>query len=166
MLILSYSTKCWGISLGVLDAEDKTTELLLKARTALERWYSNVFPESEAPKSFGELLNVFSAPVDPLRGYQATKLKEGAESALLMVLAYGVEESVLEKIAESFPTNDAGEEVDVTPFVKPSRTFAWKINEYLTARKDKLALEAAKAAEPVEATETSTTAETAPATES
>ena len=78
-------------------------------------------------------------------GYRVTKLKEGAESALLMVLAHGVEESVLEKIAESFPTDDAGKEVDVTPFVKPSRRFACKINDYLNDRKKKLVSETSKA---------------------
>ena len=100
--------ECGGISLGVVDAEEKTAELFLRAKVALERWYSNVFPKSEAPKSFGELLDIFAAPVDPLMGYRATKLKEGAESALLMVLAHGVEESVLERIAESFPKDNAG----------------------------------------------------------
>ena len=82
---------------------EKTTELFLRAKVALERWHSNVFPEAELPKTFGELLDKFAAPVDPLMEYRATKLKEGAESALLMVLVHGVEESTLEKIAASFP---------------------------------------------------------------
>ena len=82
--------------------------------------------------------------------YRATKLKEGVESALLMVLAHGVEESTLEKIAASFPKNDEGQEVDVTPFVKPSRRFARKINEYLTARKKKLTSESTSSAKPAE----------------
>ena len=63
-----------------------------------------------------------------------------------MVLAHGVEESVLERIAESFPTDNAGKEVDVTPFIKPSRRFARKINDYLNDRKKKLVSETAKAA--------------------
>ena len=141
-----------------MDAEEKTTELFLRAKVALERWHSNIFPESEAPRSFGELLNVFAAPIDPLMGYRATKLKEGAESALLMVLAHGVEESVLERIAESFLTDNAGKEVDVTPFVKPSRRFARKINEYLTDRKKKLASETTKAAKSNEETVGTSTA--------
>ena len=84
--------------------------------------------------------------------YRATKLKEGVESALLMVLAHGVEESDLEKIAASFPKDNDGKEVDVTPFVKPSRRFARKINEYLTARKKKMVLETAQAAKSGEET--------------
>ena len=65
---------------------------------------------------------------------------------MLMVLAHGVEESVLERIAESFPTDNARKEVDVIPFVKPSRRFARKINDYLNDRKKKLVSETAKAA--------------------
>ena len=87
---------------------------------------------------------------DPLMEYRATKLKEGAESALLMVLAHGVEESTLEKIAASFPKDDEGQEVDVKPFVKPSRKYARKINEYLTARKKKLTSESTSSAKPAE----------------
>ena len=135
-----------------MDAEERTAELFLRARVALERWYSNVFPESEAPKSFGELLNIFAAPADPLMGYRATKLKEGAESALLMVLAHEVEESILERIAESFPTDNAGKEVDITPFVNSSRRFSRKINDYLNDRKKKLVSETAKAAKSNEET--------------
>ena len=122
---------------------EKTTELFLRAKVALERWHSNVFLEAKVSKTFGKLLGVFAAPVDPLMEYRATKLKEGAESALLMVLAHGVEESTLEKIAASFLKDNDGKEVDVTPFVKPSRRFARKINEYLTTRKKKLVSETA-----------------------
>ena len=125
---------------------EKTSELFLRAKVALERWHSNVFPESEAPQIFGELLNIFAAPVDPLMDYRATTLKEGAESALLMVLAHVVEESALEKIVASFPKDSDGKEVDVTPFVKPSCRFARKINAYLTARKKKLISETAQTA--------------------
>ena len=71
---------------------------------------------------------------------------------MLMVLAHGVEESVLERIAESFPTDNAGKEVDVTPFVKPSRRFARKINDYLNDRKKKLVSETARAAKSNEET--------------
>ena len=63
-----------------------------------------------------------------------------------MVLAHDVEESALEKIAESFPKGDDGKEVDVTPFVKPSHRFAHKINDYLNARKKKLISETAQIA--------------------
>ena len=69
---------------------EKTIELFLRAKVALERWHSNVFPEAELPKTFSELLDKFATPVDPLMEYRATKLKEGAESALLMVLVQGV----------------------------------------------------------------------------
>ena len=129
---------------------EKTSELFLRAKVALERWHSNVFPEAELPKTFGELLDKFTAPVDPLMEYRATKLKEGAESALLMVLAHGVEESTHEKIAASFPKDDEGQEVDVKPFVKPSRKYARKINEYLTARKKKLTSESTSSTKPAE----------------
>ena len=97
------------ISLGPLDAEEKICELFLRVKVALERWHSNVLPEVELPKTFGELLEKFAASDDPLMEYRATKLKEGAESALLMVLAHGVEESTLEKIAASFPKDDEGQ---------------------------------------------------------
>ena len=89
---------------------EKTSELFLRAKVALERWHSNVLPEAELSKTFGELLDKFAAPADPLMEYRATKLKEGAESALLMVLAHGVKESTLEKIAASFPKDSEGQE--------------------------------------------------------
>ena len=69
-----------------------------------------------------------------------------------MVLAHGVEESTLEKIAASFPKDDDRKEVDVTPFVKPSCRFAHKINEYLTARKKKMVSETSQAAKSGEET--------------
>ena len=131
---------------------EKTTELFLQAKVALERWHSNVFPEAEVPKTFDELLGIFAAPVDPLMEYRATKLKEGAESALLMVLAHGVDESTLEKIAPSFLKDNDGKEVDVTPFVKPSRRFARKINEYLAAHKKKMVSETSQVAKSGEET--------------
>ena len=129
---------------------EKTSELFLWAKVALERWHSIVFPEAELPKTFGELMDKFAAPADPLMEYRVTKLKEGAESALLMVLAHGVEESTLEKIAASFPKNSEGQEVDVKPFIKPSRKYDRKINEYLTARKKKLTSESTSSAKPTE----------------
>ena len=75
-----------------------------------------------------------------------------SESALMMVLAHRVEESALERIAESFPKDSDGKEVDVTPFVKPSHRFARKINDYLNDRKKKLISETAQTAKSNEET--------------
>ena len=52
---------------------------------------------------------------------------------MLMVLAHGVDEAVVEKIAKAYPTGEDGKEVDPTPFVKPSRQYARRINEYMVA---------------------------------
>ena len=53
--------------------------------------------------------------------FKATKLWEGGEAIMLMVLAHGVDKTVVEKIAEAYPTSEDGKEVDPIPFVKPSR---------------------------------------------
>ena len=57
---------------------------------------------------------------------------------MLMVLAHGVDEAVLEKIAEAYPASEDGKEVDPTPFVRPSRQYTRKINEYLVARRNNM----------------------------
>ena len=134
-----------GIPLGLADVDGKTEELLANMKTSLERWFENVYPEAEMPASLGELLQYFSAPADPLKAYRNKKLKEGAESALLMALSHGVDKEVLEKVAESFPTDAAGKEVDIAPFAKLSRRLAKKITGYLNERKERLARASAKA---------------------
>ena len=52
---------------------------------------------------------------------------------MLMVLAHGVDEAIVNKIAEAYPKDKDGKEVDPSPFVKPSRQYAQKINEYMVA---------------------------------
>ena len=70
--------------------------------------------------------------------YKATKLREGGEAIMLMVLAHGVDKEVIEKIAQAYPTGDDGKEVDVTPLVVPSRQYARRINEYMVARRQRM----------------------------
>ena len=125
--------------MGLADVEGKTEELLANMKTSLERWFENVHPDAVMPASLAELLQYFSAPADPQKVYRNKKLKEGAESALLMALSHGVDRRVLEKVAESFPTDAAGKEVDIAPFAKLSSRLAKKIIGYLNDRKERLA---------------------------
>ena len=57
---------------------------------------------------------------------------------MLMVLAHGVDEAIVEKIAQAYPTGQDGKEVDITPLVLPSRQYARRINEYMVARRKKM----------------------------
>ena len=81
---------------------------------------------------------------------------------MLMVLAHGVDESIVKQITEAFPKGKDGKEVDPSPFIKPSRKLAQKVHEYLVERKKRLALEVANTARASEeAVETSTAAASA-----
>ena len=91
----------------------------MNLKGALQRWFISIFPKKEVPSSLDELLKTFSAPVDPMLEYRATKLREGGEAIMLMVLAHGVNELVIRRIAEAYPKDNDGKEVDHSPFVKP-----------------------------------------------
>ena len=110
-----------GINLGVADVDVKLEGLLVNLKSALQMWFHTVFPKKETPSSLHQLIDAFNDPVDPMLEYKATKLREGGEAIMLMVLAHGVDEAVVEKIAKAYPTGEDGKEVDPTPFVKPSR---------------------------------------------
>ena len=70
--------------------------------------------------------------------YKATKLREGGEAIMLMVLAHGVNEAIIENIVKAYPTGEDGKEVDFTPFVKPSHQYARRINEYMVAIRQRM----------------------------
>ena len=57
---------------------------------------------------------------------------------MLMVLAHGVDEATVNRIAEAYPKDKDGKEVDPSAFVKPSRKYARKINEYMVERRKRL----------------------------
>ena len=110
----------------------------MNLKSALQRWFRTVFPKKEVPSSLYQLIEAFNDPIDPMLEYKATKLREGGEAIMLMVLAHGVDKGVVKKIAEAYPTSEDGKEVDLTPFVKPSRQYTRKINEYMVARRNKM----------------------------
>ena len=105
---------------------------------ALQRWFRTVLPKKEVPSSLYQLIEAFNDPIDPTLEYKAAKLREGGEAIMLMILAHGVDKSIVEKIAEAYPAGEDGKEVDPTPFVRPSRQYTRKINEYLVARRNKM----------------------------
>ena len=110
----------------------------MNLKSALQRWFRNVFPKKEMPSSLHQLVDAFNAPIDPMLEYKATKLREGGEAIMLMILAHGVDEAVVEKIAQAYPTGQDGKEVDITPLVVPSRQYTRRINEYMVARQKKM----------------------------
>ena len=141
------------------DTDTKLGKLFVSLKGALQWWFTSVFPKKEVPSSLDKLLEIFSAPIDPMLEYHVTKLREGGEAIMLMVLAHGIDELVIRRIAEAYPKDSDGKEVDPSPFVKPSRRFARKINEYLIERKKRLAMESASTAKASEEiAETSTAA--------
>ena len=127
-----------GINLGVADVDTKLEGLLVNLKSALQRWFRTVFPKKEIPSSLHQLIEAFNDPIDPMLEYKAAKLREGSEAIMLMVLAHGVEQDVVQKIAEAYPKGEDGKEVDPSPFVKPSRQYTRKINEYMVARRQRM----------------------------
>ena len=127
-----------GINLGVADVDTKLEGLLINLKGALQRWFRMVLPKKDVPSSLYQLIEAFSDPTDPMTKYKAAKLREGGEAIMLMILAHGVDKSVVEKIAEAYPVGEDGKEVDPTPFVRPSRQYTHKINEYLVACRNKM----------------------------
>ena len=85
-----------------------------------------------------QLIDALNDPIDPMLEYKATKLREGGEAIMLMILAHGVDEAIVEKIAQAYPTGEDGKEVDITPLVVSSRQYARRINEYLVARRQRM----------------------------
>ena len=57
---------------------------------------------------------------------------------MLMILAHGVDEDVVRQITEAYPKDKDGQEVDPSPYIKPSRKHTRKINEYLVERRKRL----------------------------
>ena len=127
-----------GINVGVADVDTKLEGLLVNLKSALQRWFHTVFPKKEVPSLLHQLIEAFNAPIDPILEYKATKLREGGEAIMLMVLAHGVDEVVVNKIAEAYPKDKDKKEVDPCPFVKPSCQYTHKINEYMVARRKRL----------------------------
>ena len=116
----------------------------MKMKAALSRLFKSIFPDEEVPDSLATLVDVFIALEDPLVGYSCEQTKGGAEAALLIALAHGVESSVLEEVAASFPTDADGKEVALAPFAKSAKKFARRITSYLEKRQAKLAAEASQ----------------------
>ena len=106
-----------GINLGVADVDTKLEGLLTSLKSALQRWFRTVLPKKDVPSSLYQLIEAFSDPTDPMLEYKAAKLREGGEAIMLMILAHGVDKSIVEKIAEAYPAGEDGKEVDPTPFV-------------------------------------------------
>ena len=152
-----------GINLGVADVDIKLEGLLVDLKSALQRWFHTVFPKKEVPSSLHQLIEAFNDPINPMLEYKSTKLREGGEAIMLMVLAHGIDKAAVEKIAEAYPTGEDGKEVDLTPFVKSSRQYARRINEYMVARRQRMprARSVAKASSTTKISEGNTSASTA-----
>ena len=116
----------------------KLEVLLVNLKSGFQRWFHTVFPKKETPSSLHQLIDAFNAPIDPMLEYKATKLREGGEAIMLMVLAHGVDEAIVEKIAQAYPTDKDGKEVDITPLVVPSCQYGRRINEYMVARRQRM----------------------------
>ena len=134
-----------GINLGVADVDTKLEGLLTSLKGALQRLFRTVLPQIDVPSSLYQLIEAFNDPIDPMLEYKAAKLRGGGEAIMLMKLAHGVDKSVVEKIVEAYPVGEDGKEVDPTPFVRPSRQYTRKINEYLVARRSRMSKSASVA---------------------
>ena len=134
-----------GINLSVADVDVKLEGLLVKLKGSLQRWFRTVLPKKDVPSSLSQLIDAFSDPTDPMAEFKASKLREGGEAIMLMILAHGVDRSIVEKIAEAYPIGEDEKEVDLTPFVRPSRQYTRKINEYLVARRSRMSKSASVA---------------------
>ena len=121
----------FGYLIGVVDVDTKLEGLLINLKGALQRWFRIVLPKKEVPSSLYQLIEAFNDPIDPMLEYKAVKLREGGEAIMLMILAHGVDVATVNKTAEAYPKDKDGKEVDPSPFVKPSRKYTRKINEYM-----------------------------------
>ena len=144
MFLVSTATSS-GINLSVADVDVRLEGLLVKLKGALQRWFRTVLLKKDVPSSLFQLIEAFSDPTDPMAEFKAAKLREGGEAIMLMILAHGVDRSIVEKITEAYPVGEDGKEVDPTPFVRPSRQYTRKINEYLVARRSKMSRTASTA---------------------
>ena len=98
--------------------------LVAKAQSALSLIWKSMYPDEEnAPKTFGQLVEAFSAEDDPLGEFSREQTLCSAETLITLAMGHGVQGD-LNKVTSEFPKGPDGVEVDLAPFRLRARAFA------------------------------------------
>ena len=89
--------------------------------------------EEDAPKTFSQLVEAFSAEDDPLGEYSREQTLCGAETVLTLAMGHGVNGD-LDKVTSEFPKGPDGVEVDLRPLHPRARALAEQLSQMLERR--------------------------------
>lgn len=118
---------------AVEDYGARVEEVMTKAADALSSLYGNMFPQDEVPTTLRELAEVFCVEPGPLLDYSRAQTICGAETALTLCMAHGVQGD-FDKVASEFPKGADGREVVLTPFARRARPLAKRLAKLLEQR--------------------------------
>ena len=85
-----------------------------------------MFPKAQPLQELSALIDLFSADKNPLGKYSRAQTVCGAETALTLSMAHGIQGNFDEAVSE-IPKGADGKEVDLTPFARRARELAKRL---------------------------------------
>jgi hypothetical protein len=131
-----------ALSIAV-ESSEQIQDLLKKAKGALSKLVSMMFPKLDQNKTLGELANVFF--IDSSNAIEVLKRRShlyGAVLAFQLLMGHGLE-SKLEQLSKALPTDADGSLVDCAPFNELAQLCASRLLKLVDEEKQKVAPETA-----------------------
>ena len=122
-----------------MDSSDQVQELLKKAKGALSRLFSLMFPKLDQEKTLEELVNAFF--IDTNNTIEVLKRRSclyGALLAFQLLMGYGFEAD-MERLTKALPKNEDGSTVDLGLYSEPARKCACQLLKLVEDQKKKSA---------------------------
>jgi len=104
----------------------QANELVVKARNTLFDLYGKMFPKAKPPQELSALVNLFGADRDSLGKYSKAQTMCGAETALALAMAHGIQGDFNKAMSE-MPKGPDGQEIALAPFGREARELAKKL---------------------------------------
>ena len=126
-----------------VDSSDKVQELLKKAKGALSRLSSLMFPKLDQEKTLEELVNAFF--IDTNNTIEVLKRRSRLYGALLafqLLMGYGFEAD-MERLTKALPKNEDGSTVDLGLYSESTRKCACQLLKLVEDQKKKSASDVA-----------------------
>jgi hypothetical protein len=130
-----------AISVAV-DSSDQIQELLKKAKGALSKLFSLIFPKVDQTKTLEELVNAFFIDTDDTTELlKHTSCLYGALLAFQLLMGYSFEAD-MERLTKALPMNKDGSAVDLSIYNDPACRCARQLLKLVEAQKKQFASEA------------------------
>jgi hypothetical protein len=120
-----------------VESTEQIQELLKKAKGALSKMFSIMFPKLDQNKTLGELANTFF--IDSSSAIEVLKHRSrlyGAVLAFQLLMGHGLE-SELEQLSKALPTYADGSPVDLGPFKESAQICASRLLKLVDDEKKK-----------------------------